>query len=1669
MWKIFKTIEGSSHSNGGEDMVLNGLPVEVEGGELLLQHSNGSVGVVPKRHASYVKNLASTKSPFLDQYMDSLQKMGTYANNGTIVPLYASEQVLDSNDDDKKAIAKHAPGLKGRYGDDMRYLDVYRDKNYKAHEYGYGSIEYMQPWQNSVRYEDKYSYPNHNYGSGKDMIVYNPDKSDIGDVILDASSHGFRDDPRHTELAKTIISESSNDIDHFYKLSGMKDSRGDFEMNWVDGKIRSYMAQNGDVPVRESVKKDYANEYFTDTEKIAVEKYYNDVIRKDPSVVNTIARQRVKLSDGGIIGDPPKLEDGGIIDGGRQLVKRKPTPTRKPNIDSLYNYSDTEKAFLEKQYPYAKAVGDKYDIDPVLLLTHTGTETTFNNNKYLNNNIFGLKAPKDTAGQPIGNYKYEKTGEWMSDDKQDYRFKTVHSKTYNEKRKEWYYEVDEPFVTYDSMEDAYESLLNNMSKSSRYAPVLAKKDDANAYFDALGKSGFSTSKTYGETLKSNYDKTRAYVQYRIENKPKLEDGAVIGDPLKMKQFANHMFGYEYKPQKKQSFSFSEPSMVNDHIPTQQSKPTWLQEGVRDLNMMADSEFENKYKVHKHGWALMNSPEYAAEIEAGIDKNNPNAIDYPHTSYLSRNYDGNPNLAYARSNQSGTDMIKGMEMAHMEAVGAALPIPGIDAMGSIPSIFKFIKGAGNLAKGFKGASNISKEIGVAEYLKGLKKILPEKEYIKRHLGKEIKKLSLGLSPSTTKALGKLDDNIAKKMLFDYRFGDYPSIKDFRINVKKAILESERIKKINPDIKFDNADLSFLLNRPSDLSKYKAAQEMVNTTIKSQAKMMDFIDSGYKEKMKLISTNKTFKNIAEESPQYTDIIYNHLKNPQVSDDIFVNNLVKQSNTFTRSISKEPINNKELLTLKGKSLLEGNRNTIDVEGFPVSNDYGAYRYKIEPNAERMSKISSLPIEQRWEQRLPKEIETLNPNIDLKEGWLNTTNETYRNWYKTRMNRNRQVNNVPPIRHSIPENAPIKYYHYPQHNIFSSSIDNQVLEGFDVSKMNIPTKDIYKYIPGFTKGFAYGGIISNREIKPKLEDGAVIGDPLKGIRKMTGMFGYEYMSPKKESPIFKEPGMANDNVPKQSTPTYLQQGVADVNIMPDKDFETKYKVHKHGWSLMNSPEYAAEVEAGIDKNNPNTIDYQKTSFLNRTYEGNPNLAYTRTNQSGTDMIKGMEQAHMNVVGAVLPIPFLDAPIMGKSIMGSILKASKGFKGANTAAKEIGVVDDIAKVSKQPWQMQEMPGLHLQSTMENGAISKIVDKTGKINTEQAFAIIAKESGGAEKLAIIKQGFGDNIPSKMDFNEFRKVVQDQLIPLEKQFSELRSDYGINSIGYGDITDIIKKSNGTYDIPVQPIENQTLILGNKGKFGRGSSAHGNPEETLGHAHFLRDAETPDVLTVTQIQSDAFQGTHRVMPKTHQEALEKVNKLKEEGVEIKSMFGDGKESSNAVLANYEKHLQLDEASAKNFTQKELLAKNHQERYLQELVDYAGKRGDVNKVRVPTPNTANKVQHYLGFEKDAIAEKVAKIKRYEGLSAAPPEIIEKLKSEITILKKYSEQPKTIKKLFGIEPKIVTDSKGNTWYEFDIPKKFKEGKGEIKAFSTIPAIGTAGAIGSTTNNNKQNGKNNK
>jgi hypothetical protein len=496
-----------------------------------------------------------------------------------------------------------------------------------------------------------------------------------------------------------------------------------------------------------------------------------------------------------------------------------------------------------------------------------------------------------------------------------------------------------------------------------------------------------------------------------------------------------------------------------------------------------------------------------------------------------------------------------------------------------------------------------------------------------------------------------------------------------------------------------------------------------------------------------------------------------------------------------------------------------------------------------------------------------------------------------------------------------------------------------------------------------------------------------------------------------------------------------------------------------------------------------------------NPNLGQFGSNQRDLSILgyenpQGFLQNAANTALSVIDPALIagGASMLRKPVQQALKSTGKLLKTENP----LEVVSKINSKNLSPtsWSMQEAPGLHLKSTMSDGPISKIVEpKTGLVNIEQAFAIIGKESGGPDKVALIKQGIGENIPKKMDFNEFRKTVQDQLIPLERQFTTGRSDYGLDRLGYN--TPTRGGFNNRYVIKEAeaPIENQTLILGNKGRFGRGSSAHNNPDETLGHIHFLRDAETPDVLTVTQIQSDAFQGTHRIMPKgpidisKYQKSLERMQKINETNQSIlNKMKNEGLDEAGFpvqesqikqfedIVKKQESQSVMGKAELENFTQKSLLDKNHQERYLQELVDYGAKRGDVNKVRLPTSETAAKVQGYQPVTtSEELLEKHNKLKgtkEWDNVMANTPDadkvrfekVLEgKIKGDIydleseTILKKYAEQPKTIKKLFGVEPKIVTDSKGNSWYEFDIPKSFKEGKGEIKAFKNGGKLNTA------------------
>ena len=178
---------------------------------------------------------------------------------------------------------------------------------------------------------------------------------------------------------------------------------------------------------------------------------------------------------------------------------------------------------------------------------------------------------------------------------------------------------------------------------------------------------------------------------------------------------------------------------------------------------------------------------------------------------------------------------------------------------------------------------------------------------------------------------------------------------------------------------------------------------------------------------------------------------------------------------------------------------------------------------------------------------------------------------------------------------------------------------------------------------------------------------------------------------------------------------------------------------------------------------------------------------------------------------------------------------------------------------------------------------------------------------------------------------------------------------------------------------------------------------------------------------------------------------------------------------------------------LAENYTSRQIQENLRIAAEKGQ-KKMRYPTRETAAKIEGYpereayfdangkdvtkekvytYGDKEDARLEEINKeLRRIEnerntGYWQRKPEFIEEIKARddelyqklvgeqlrirsaephlkpgITkkttydyedILRKYTEFPKQFKKLFkGADVRTVTDLKGNTWYEVDVPENY-------------------------------------
>jgi hypothetical protein len=489
---------------------------------------------------------------------------------------------------------------------------------------------------------------------------------------------------------------------------------------------------------------------------------------------------------------------------------------------------------------------------------------------------------------------------------------------------------------------------------------------------------------------------------------------------------------------------------------------------------------------------------------------------------------------------------------------------------------------------------------------------------------------------------------------------------------------------------------------------------------------------------------------------------------------------------------------------------------------------------------------------------------------------------------------------------------------------------------------------------------------------------------------------------------------------------------------------------------------------------------------------------------------------------------VNGKSIPSS--KELPGSPNVTSVTENITNKFNAPIVLEKPsWVLHEPQTntLQIKSTITGSPLEKQLSKTGEINVNNIKTHIGKSEVGQQDKFIIDKVLNEKFAgkTKIDYNDFRKAVSEELVPLERNtLVDSNTNWGVSRLGYpaskkSTYNDVLKhgkeeidrlenllKHDGNIEpttwetsdqirerLKVQltdqklkyknnlkeyenlPLENNSITYSNSSKFGRGSADHFD-ENTLGHSRTLVSKEEPDVMHILEQQSDYYQ--KNPLNKAEQSVKDRERILNEvlNDAEMKKVYGD--DYNKLIVDSHEKNLAMAKDKLEqvqntvynnpNPVQKEFLGKTHQERLLQENVLHAAEQGK-SKMRYPTSETAAKVQGYfkmdLSYDQHPDFKHVAEKMRYAdaNLSNAaaqkeaqeaymeyqkakeinPEKFFNYSPEHQTILKKYDDTPKMIKKVLGKEAKIVTDSKGNSWYEFDIPDAAKKGKFEIKAFA--------------------------
>ena len=420
-------------------------------------------------------------------------------------------------------------------------------------------------------------------------------------------------------------------------------------------------------------------------------------------------------------------------------------------------------------------------------------------------------------------------------------------------------------------------------------------------------------------------------------------------------------------------------------------------------------------------------------------------------------------------------------------------------------------------------------------------------------------------------------------------------------------------------------------------------------------------------------------------------------------------------------------------------------------------------------------------------------------------------------------------------------------------------------------------------------------------------------------------------------------------------------------------------------------------------------------------------------------------------------------------------------------------------WHVAKYPGYQLKGLMGGNPLEKQISKNGTISVNQLNAYFNKASQIEREVAnkVLAEQFAGQ--KTIDYNQFKKAVQDELVTYNVSPSQKYGSYGINRLDFDspdtdlgiqrillkkyperfssmkNDQDVIDRALGTEyfvdrqqgmgwhsnsKFPQEIRDEYMSLISSSGEqypkvsvnlfsspqIPKGNATHYDAN-TLGHSRTMVTPENPQTLYILESQSDWAQKPLG-LTKAEKHALQYIDEqLKTETPTGFSSLEELQAKKNYILST------AAERTQGNSYQAQHLHDNYLQRQLQENLRYAAENRQT-RMRYPTSETAAKIEGYKpktgwfrwftpeGQELDPLTS--AQFNPVTGNFEAPAGTIFKpmySPEHQTILKKYADFPKLFQKLYkGQEVRTVTDAKGNTWYEVDVPKGYLSREWQFK-----------------------------